>query len=235
MTEALFAGRYRLERRLGVGGMSTVQLAFDTRLERYVAVKLLAEHLAAVTARLERAEADRVRTRAAEVLIAALAAEADTNDRGILVEALAALTPQLGPAGAKLYSRAAGVLRGLHFQSPPFAQDKLVRVSCGAVFDVAVDIRRSSPTCGQWVGARLSAAEWNQVLIPKGFAHGFLALEPNTEVQYKVTAPYNREHDLAIRFDDPAIGIEWPMDARALILSDRDRQAPLLADINTGF
>lgn len=132
-------------------------------------------------------------------------------------------------------SREAGVLRGLHFQSPPFAQDKLVRVSRGAVFDVAVDIRRSSPTCGQWVGARLSAAEWNQVLIPKGFAHGFLALEPDTEVQYKVTAPYCRDHDRAIRFDDPAIGIEWPMDRQALILSDKDRSAPLLADIETGF
>lgn len=132
-------------------------------------------------------------------------------------------------------SRQAGVLRGLHFQSPPFAQDKLVRVSRGAVFDVAVDIRRSSPTCGQWVGALLSAAEWNQVLIPKGFAHGFLALEPDTEVQYKVTAPYSREHDRTIRFDDPAIGIEWPMTPEALVLSDKDRSAPLLADIETGF
>ena len=132
-------------------------------------------------------------------------------------------------------SREAGVLRGLHFQTPPFAQDKLVRVSRGAVFDVAVDIRRSSPTCGQWVGARLSAAEWNQILVPKGFAHGFLTLDPDTEVQYKVTAPYSGEHDRAIRFDDPAVGIEWPMVPEALILSDKDRSAPLLADIETGF
>lgn len=132
-------------------------------------------------------------------------------------------------------SRDVGVLRGLHFQTPPMAQDKLVRVSRGAVFDVAVDIRSGSPTFGQWVGARLSAAEWNQMLIPKGFAHGFLALEPDTEVQYKVTAPYSREHDRAIRFDDPAIGIDWPIDPAALVLSDKDRSAPLLAEIETGF
>jgi dTDP-4-dehydrorhamnose 3,5-epimerase len=132
-------------------------------------------------------------------------------------------------------SRDVGVLRGLHFQSPPFAQDKLVRVSRGAVFDVAVDIRRNSPTYGQWAGVRLSAAEWNQLLIPKGFAHGFLALEPDSEVQYKVTAPYSREHDRAIRFDDPEIGVEWPMSREALILSDKDRAAPLLADVETGF
>ena len=132
-------------------------------------------------------------------------------------------------------SRDAGVLRGLHFQAPPFAQDKLVRVSRGAVFDVAVDIRPGSPSFGQWVGTRVSAAEWNQMLIPKGFAHGFLALEPDTEVLYKVTAPYSREHDQAIRFDDPAIGIDWPIDKAALVLSDRDRAAPLLAEIETGF
>ncbi len=132
-------------------------------------------------------------------------------------------------------SRDAGVLRGLHFQAPPFAQDKLVRVSRGAVFDVAVDIRRASPTYGQWVGMRLSAADWNQMLIPKGFAHGFLALEPDSEVQYKVTAPYSHEHDRAIRFDDPAIAVEWPIAREALILSDKDRSAPLLADVDTGF
>ena len=128
-----------------------------------------------------------------------------------------------------------GVLRGLHFQTPPLAQDKLVRVSRGTVFDVAVDVRPGSPTFRQWAGIRLSAAEWNQLFIPKGFAHGFLALEPDCEVQYKVTAPYSGEHDRAIRFDDPAIGVEWPMAVEALILSDKDRAAPLLADIETGF
>jgi dTDP-4-dehydrorhamnose 3,5-epimerase len=132
-------------------------------------------------------------------------------------------------------SRQAGVLRGLHFQAPPLAQDKLVRVTRGAIFDVAVDIRPGSPTYRQWAGVRLSADEWNQLLIPKGFAHGFLALEPDCEVQYKVTAPYSREHDRAIRFDDPAIGIAWPVAADALILSDKDRTAPLLADAESGF
>ena len=133
------------------------------------------------------------------------------------------------------YSRDVGVLRGLHFQTPPFAQDKLVRVTRGAVFDVAVDIRPDSPTFGQWLGMRLSVTAWNQLLVPKGFAHGFLTLEPDTEVQYKVTAPYSREHDRAIRFDDPQIGIEWPVEREALILSDKDRSAPLLADIETAF
>lgn len=129
------------------------------------------------------------------------------------------------------HSRSAkGVLRGLHYQVEPAAQVKLVRVSRGAVFDVAVDIRRSSPTFGQWVGVTLSAGEWNQLLVPLGFAHGFLALEPDTEVQYKVTAPYSPAHDRAVRFDDPAIGVAWPLPANELLLSAKDQAAPLLAD-----
>ena len=131
-------------------------------------------------------------------------------------------------------SRERGVLRGLHYQLEPFAQDKLVRVTRGAVFDVAVDIRPGSASFGRWEGVLLSAAEWNQLLIPKGFAHGFVTLEPETEVQYKVTAPYSAPHDRAIRFDDPAIGIDWPMPTDALILSDKDRAAPLLADAELG-
>ena len=127
-------------------------------------------------------------------------------------------------------SRSRGVLRGLHYQVPPFAQEKLVRVTRGAVYDVAVDIRRSSPTFGRWIGAVLSAAEWNQLLIPAGFAHGFLTLEEDTEVQYKVTAPYSAAHDRAIRWNDPALGIEWPMAEAELTLSDKDRRAPLLAE-----
>ena len=133
------------------------------------------------------------------------------------------------------FSREVGVLRGLHYQAPPAAQAKLVRVSRGAVFDVAVDIRPASSTYRQWLGVRLSAAEWNQLYVPEGFAHGFVTLEPETEVQYKVSAPYSREHDRAIRFDDPAIGVEWPIDREALILSNKDRSAPLLADLDTGF
>lgn len=128
-----------------------------------------------------------------------------------------------------------GVLRGLHFQRPPYAQDKLVRVTRGRIFDVAIDIRRSSPTFGRWVAAELSAAEWNQLLIPKGFAHGFLTLEENSEVQYKVTARYSPEHEGAIRYDDPAVAIDWPIGGGALRLSDKDRDAPLLAEVETGF
>ena len=132
-------------------------------------------------------------------------------------------------------STARGVLRGLHYQTPPMAQTKLVRVSRGAIFDVAVDIRRGSPTFGKWTSLILSEGEWNQMLVPEGFAHGFVTLEPQTEVQYKVTAPFSPEHDKAIRFDDPAIGIDWPIRAAELILSDRDRAAPLLADSDTEF
>lgn len=132
-------------------------------------------------------------------------------------------------------SRSRGVLRGLHFQAPPFAQEKLVRVTRGAIFDVAVDIRKHSPTFGQWVSVTLSADEWNQLLVPAGFAHGFLTLEPDTEVQYKVTAPYSAEHDRAIRWNDPQIGVEWPLSAEELTLSSKDEAAPLLSDIETGF
>jgi len=132
-------------------------------------------------------------------------------------------------------SVAKGVLRGLHFQMPPAAQHKLIRVSRGSVFDVAVDIRRGSATFGQWAGAILSADLWNQMLVPPGFAHGFLTLEEHSEVQYKVSAPYRTDLDRAIRFDDPAIGIAWPVPASEIQLSDKDRHAPLLAAVETGF
>ena len=128
-----------------------------------------------------------------------------------------------------------GVLRGLHFQTPPFAQAKLVRVIHGAVFDVAVDIRKGSPTFGRWVGVEISARKWNQLFVPEGFAHGFVTLEPDTQFLYKVSCAYAPEHDRSIRFDDPAIGIDWPVDLSSLILSQKDRDAPLLADCDTGF
>jgi dTDP-4-dehydrorhamnose 3,5-epimerase len=131
------------------------------------------------------------------------------------------------------YSAEKGVLRGLHFQLPPFAQDKLVRVSRGAIFDVVVDIRRGSPSFGKWVGSLVSAALWNQVLVPKGFAHGFVTVEDHTEVQYKVTAPYRPDQERSIRFDDPAIGIDWPIAAADVQLSAKDREAPLLAAVET--
>jgi dTDP-4-dehydrorhamnose 3,5-epimerase len=128
------------------------------------------------------------------------------------------------------HSRSArGVLRGLHYQLEPAAQAKLVRVSRGSVFDVAVDIRRSSPTFGRWTGLVLSADKWNQLLVPAGFAHGFLALEDGCEVQYKVSAPYSPDHDRGIRPDDPAIGIEWPLPRDGWLLSNKDQNAPFLA------
>jgi dTDP-4-dehydrorhamnose 3,5-epimerase len=133
------------------------------------------------------------------------------------------------------FSREAGVLRGLHYQEPPAAQAKLVRVIRGAIFDVAVDIRHGSPTFGKWVGLTVSAAAWNQILVPEGFAHGFVTLEPETEVLYKVSAPYSPRHDRGIRWDDPAIGLDWPLAGLTPILSDKDRNAPLLADTAPAF
>ena len=122
-----------------------------------------------------------------------------------------------------------GTVRGLHLQAPPFAQDKLVRVLRGAIFDVAVDIRDGSPTYGQWVGVELSAEKFNQLLVPKGFAHGFMTIAPDTEVLYKVSAPYAREREMAIAWDDPDLAIAWPVSA-APQLSDKDRAAPRFAD-----
>ncbi|TIN31101.1 MAG: dTDP-4-dehydrorhamnose 3,5-epimerase [Mesorhizobium sp.] len=127
------------------------------------------------------------------------------------------------------YSAAAGVLRGLHYQLAPRAQDKLLRVIRGSILDVAVDIRRSSKTFGKWDALEVSAEKGNQILVPKGFAHGFVTLVPDTEVLYKVTDTYSQEHDRSIRFDDPDIGIEWPSLAGGFQLSDKDLKAPLLA------
>lgn len=124
-----------------------------------------------------------------------------------------------------------GTLRGLHFQSPPFAQDKLVRVTRGRILDVAVDIRTSSPTFGKHVAVELSAENWKQLLVPVGFAHGFVTLEPDTEVLYKVTAPYAPENDHGLAFDDPALGIDWRLPLSGLTLSDKDRKHPRLAEM----
>lgn len=128
-----------------------------------------------------------------------------------------------------------GTLRGLHFQLPPRAQAKLVRVVRGSVYDVVVDIRKGSPTFGRWIGLHVSAEKWNQIFVPKGFAHGFLTLEPDTEVIYKVTDFYSAESERSVRFDDPAIGITWPAVGSSFVLSDKDRNAPLLGGIATGF
>ena len=128
-----------------------------------------------------------------------------------------------------------GTLRGLHFQSPPFAQDKLVRVTRGCILDVAVDIRVSSPTFGKHVAVELSAQNWKQLLVPVGFAHGFVTLEPDTEVLYKVTAPYGPANDHGLAFDDPALGIDWRLPHAELVLSDKDRRHPRLADLPRYF
>jgi dTDP-4-dehydrorhamnose 3,5-epimerase len=133
------------------------------------------------------------------------------------------------------FSAAAGTLRGLHFQIGPAAQAKLVHCPQGAIYDVAVDLRRGSPSFGRHVAAVLSAAEWNQILVPAGFAHGYCTLEPDTVVVYKVTAPYAPEAERGVRWDDPALGIEWPVDPAAAILSPRDRNWPLLADLRDFF
>lgn len=128
-----------------------------------------------------------------------------------------------------------GTVRGLHFQTPPFAQDKLLRVLRGAVYDVAVDIRKGSPTYGRHVAVRVSAEEWNQILIPAGFAHGFCTLEPDTEVLYKVTNFYSPSHDKGLAWDDPALGIDWPVTPDGARLSDKDRTHPRLADLGDWF
>lgn len=124
-----------------------------------------------------------------------------------------------------------GVLRGLHFQRPPFMQDKLVRVTHGAVFDVAVDIRRGSPTFGQWVGVELSAENWRQVLVPAGFAHGFVTLTEHAEVLYKVSDYYAPDAEDGLLWNDPDIGIEWPIPAREVTAKARDRDWPTLAQL----
>jgi dTDP-4-dehydrorhamnose 3,5-epimerase len=128
------------------------------------------------------------------------------------------------------YSAAVGTLRGLHFQTPPFAQAKLVRVAHGRILDIAVDIRRSSPTFGKHVAVELSAENWRQLLVPIGFAHAFITLEPDVEVLYKTTAPYSAAHDRGVAWDDPAIGIAWPSLTEGPVLSDKDRRWPRLKD-----
>lgn len=123
-----------------------------------------------------------------------------------------------------------GVLRGLHYQLPPMAQDKLLRVVRGAILDVAVDIRRNSPTFGKHVSMILSAENWQQAFVPIGFAHGFVTLEPNTEVLYKVSNYYSPSHERGIRWNDPKLAIDWGIGSATAVLSARDQEHPVLAD-----
>jgi dTDP-4-dehydrorhamnose 3,5-epimerase len=128
-----------------------------------------------------------------------------------------------------------GTIRGLHFQTPPYAQTKLVRVIRGRIFDVVVDLRRASKTFGQHVSAELSADNWSQLLVPIGFAHGFCTLEPNTEVLYKVDSYYAPAHDAGLLWSDADLGILWPVDVSQVRLSDKDSRLPLLRDFNSPF
>lgn len=132
-----------------------------------------------------------------------------------------------------IYSEKSGVLRGIHFQNAPYAQAKLLRCTRGKVVDYAVDLRRNSPTCRQWVCVQLSAENHKQMFIPKGFGHAVVSLTEESEIQYKVDAPYNPSYDRAVRWDDPQLNIEWPF--KTLILSEKDRSAPFLKDSDCNF
>lgn len=131
------------------------------------------------------------------------------------------------------YSAQKGVLRGLHFQNNPCAQTKLVRCTKGKIWDVAVDLRKASPTYLKWFGLELSADNHRMLLIPQGFAHGFVTLEDHSEVQYKVDNIYDKPSDRSIKYNDPQIGIQWPISD--VILSDKDLNAPLLKDSDVNF
>ena len=132
-------------------------------------------------------------------------------------------------------SAARGVLRGLHFQLAPNAQGKLVRCTRGAILDVAVDIRRGSPTFGRHVAVELSANNWRQIWVPPGFAHGYVTLTPDCEVIYKVTSYYDPASERGLAWDDPALEIDWRVPAGQLTISPKDRTNPILADLGAAF
>lgn len=151
------------------------------------------------------------------------------DDRGFFVESYKWAGGSAAEAGPFVqdnhsYSKEAGTVRGLHYQLAPKAQTKLVRVLTGAIYDVVVDLRRGSPTYGAWQGFILTPRNFRQLLVPKGFAHGFCTLVPDTEVLYKVDEYYSKEHDRGIAWDDPELGIDWPF--RTPVLSDKDRNHP---------
>lgn len=133
------------------------------------------------------------------------------------------------------YSQAAGTLRGLHYQAPPYAQDKLVRVVRGAVLDVVVDARRGSPRFGRWVSAELSAENARQIFVPKGFLHGFLTLTAGTEVIYKVSNYYSKECDGSVRYDSPELAIDWQDYGAQPVLSEKDLSAPSWSQFESPF
>ena len=126
-------------------------------------------------------------------------------------------------------------LRGLHYQDPPYAEAKIVRAVRGAIFDVAVDVRHGSPTFGRHVGAVISAENWQQIWVPPGFLHGYCTLERDTEVIYKVTAPYDKAAERGVIWNDPALAVPWPIKADQALLSDKDLQLPRLAECPVWF
>ena len=133
------------------------------------------------------------------------------------------------------WSARPGTIRGLHYQAPPFAQSKLVRVLAGEIVDVAVDVRRDSPRFGQWVSVRLSAASGQQVFVPKGFLHGFATLQPDTVVFYKVDNFYDEASSGSVSWDDRELAIDWELDGREPVLSERDRHGVSWADFRSPF
>ena len=159
------------------------------------------------------------------------------DDRGYFMETfrLSSFTEHVGPfqfvQDNQSLSVEVGTVRGLHFQLEPMAQGKLVRCIAGSFLDVAVDIRPTSPTHGQHVAVELSAANGRQLWVPPGFAHGFCTLLPDTEISYKVTNYYSAEHDRGLLWDDPALGIRWPVDGDRAIVSEKDKRQPPLFDL----
>ena len=133
------------------------------------------------------------------------------------------------------FSAARGTVRALHFQVPPFAQAKLVRVLRGSVYDVVVDVRTGSPTYGRWISVELDAAGGNELFVPRGFAHGICTREPDTEIAYKVDNRYAPDHDSGILWNDPKLGIPWPVAASDAILSDKDRKLGAFKDFVSPF
>ena len=155
-----------------------------------------------------------------------------TDERGFFSETWNAITMErlgireLFVQDNHSLSHMAGTIRGLHFQTPPHAQGKLIRVVRGSIFDVAVDLRTNSPTRGKYVSVRLSAESWSQLWIPVGFAHGFCTLEPDTQIIYKVTDYYDPICDAGIVWNDPQIGVRWPVGQDQAVLSQKDRALP---------
>lgn len=133
------------------------------------------------------------------------------------------------------FSRLPGTVRGLHYQAEPFAQAKLIRVLRGSILDVVLDVRRSSPSFGKHVAIELRADTFEQLFVPAGFAHGFCTLEPGTEVLYKVSNYYSPQHDFGVLWDDPALGIKWPVAAEVAVVSKRDSEHPRLSDLENYF